>query len=89
MQEENVVFVGTKPTMSYVLAAVTQFGSSNEVIIRARGRAISRAVDVAEVARRRFLSGVKVKEIRIGTEELETKEGKKSNVSMIEIILSK
>jgi len=85
----NVVFVGIKPVMNYVLAVLTQFGTSGEVIIKARGRAISKAVDTAEVARRRFLSGVKTKEIRIGTEEVTNKEGVKSNVSTIEITLSK
>jgi DNA-binding protein Alba len=85
----NVVFVGIKPVMNYVMAVVTQLGSSGEVTLKARGRAISRAVDAAEIARKRFLLDVKVKGIRIGTEELTTKEGGKSNVSTIDIILSK
>lgn len=85
----NVVFVGIKPVMNYVTAVVTQFGNSSEVIIKARGRAISRAVDAAEVARKRFLSGVKTREVRIGTEEVTNKEGVKSNVSTIEITLTK
>ena len=43
--DENVIFVGNKPPMSYVLAVVTQFNmsGSDEVVIKARGRAISRA----------------------------------------------
>ena len=86
---KNVVFVGAKPVMSYVMAVVTQLSSSGEVTLKARGRAISRAVDAAEIVRKRFLPGVDVKEIRIGTEELTTKEGGKTNVSTIEITLSK
>lgn len=87
---ENVVLIGQKPAMSYVLAVITQFGAgTNEVVLKARGRAIGKAVDVAEIARRRFLKDVKVKGIQIGTEQLQTKEGATSNVSSIEITLSK
>ena len=86
---ENVVFVGAKPVMNYVLAVITQLGRSSEVVLKARGKAISRAVDAAEVTRNRFFQGAKVKEIRIGTEELTNTEGGKSNVSTIEITLSK
>ncbi|MEM0466063.1 MAG: DNA-binding protein Alba [Candidatus Thermoplasmatota archaeon] len=88
--EENVIYIGNKPPMSYVLAVVTQFNSgSNEVIIKARGRAISRAVDAAEITRNRFVPDAKVKEIRIGTESITNEEGRTSNVSSIEIALSK
>ncbi len=88
--EENVIYVGNKPPMSYVLAVVTQFNSgSSEVIIKARGRAISRAVDAAEITRNRFASDAKVKEIRIGTEAITNEEGRTSNVSSIEIVLAK
>jgi DNA-binding protein len=87
---ENVVLVGKKPVMSYVLAVVTQFGAgAKEVVVKARGRAIGKAVDISEVARRRFLAGVQVKNISIGTEQVKTKEGATSNVSTIEITLSK
>jgi len=69
--EENVIFIGNKPPMSYVLAVVTQFNSgSTEVIIKARGRAISRAVDAAEITRNRFVSDAKIKEINIGSESI-------------------
>jgi archaea-specific DNA-binding protein len=88
--EENVIYVGNKPPMSYVLAVVTQFNSgSTEVVIKARGRAISRAVDAAEITRNRFVSDAKVKEIRIGTEAITNEEGRTSNVSSIEITLTK
>jgi len=87
---ENVVYVGKKPTMSYVLAVITQFTSGQkEVHIKARGKAIARAVDVAEVVRKRFLQDVKVKEIKIDTEEREVEGKGKVNVSTIDIVLSK
>lgn len=87
--DDNVVLVGKKPAMSYVLACVTQFGENTEVTIKARGKAISRAVDVAEITRSRFVEGAKVKDIRIATEEITTDEGEKINVSAIEIKLVK
>ncbi len=90
MSEENVVFIGNKPVMNYVLAAVTQLNSgAEEVVLKARGRAISRAVDVAEILRNRFMTGLEVKDIKIGTETIETSEGNAANVSAIEIVLSK
>jgi archaea-specific DNA-binding protein len=88
--EENVIYIGNKPPMSYVLAIVTQFNSgSSEVIVKARGRAISRAVDAAEITRNRFVTDAKIKEIRIGTEAITNEEGRTSNVSSIEITLNK
>ncbi len=88
--EENVIYIGNKPPMSYVLAVVTQFNSgSTEVVIKARGRAISRAVDAAEITRNRFVTDAKIKEIRIGTEAITNEEGRTSNVSSIEISLTK
>jgi archaea-specific DNA-binding protein len=89
MAEDDVVFVGNKPVMNYVLAVVTQFSSgAKDVRIMARGRAISRAVDVAEVSRSRFLPDVTVKGIQISTEVLNTDRGE-TNVSAIEITLGK
>ena len=92
MAESNSVLIGRKPVMNYVLACITLFHSgAKEVSIKARGRAISRAVDVAEIARRRFLPDVKVGKINIGTEELRAKEGDNAstNVSTIEITLTR
>jgi len=87
--DENTIFVGNKPPMSYVLAVVTQFnGGSKEVLIKARGRAISRAVDTAEITRNRFIKDAVVKDINIGTENMTNEEGRNSNVSSIEITLS-
>ena len=91
--DDNVVFIGNKPFMNYVTGVVMQFTKkgSNEVIIKARGKFISRGVDVAEVASKRFLDdqNVEVKDIKIDSEEFENKEGKKVNVSTIEITLAK
>jgi DNA-binding protein len=86
----NTVFIGQKPIMAYVTAILMQFASgSNEVSIKARGRAISAAVDVAEVCRRRFFEGnFHVKDIIIGTEQL-GEEGQVRNVSTIEIKMTK
>jgi DNA-binding protein len=91
--DENVIYVGNKPPMSYVLAVVTQFqgsgSNSEEVVIKARGRAISRAVDTAEIVRNRFIKDAKLKDIIIGTESITNEEeGRTSNVSSIEITLT-
>jgi len=92
-QEENVVFIGSKPFMNYVTGVVMQFTTkgAKEVTIKARGKFISRAVDVAEVVSKRFLKeqGITVKDIKINSEEFENKEGKKVNVSTIEITLQR
>jgi archaea-specific DNA-binding protein len=87
---DNIVYIGKKPTMNYVLAVATQFNSGYDTVtIKARGRSISTAVDVAEIVRNRFVQGLKVDDIRITTEVLEGEEGKTSNVSSIEIFLKK
>ncbi len=87
---EQVVYVGNKPVMNAVRATLTQLNEgASEVVIKARGRAISRAVDVAEIVRNRFMPGVQVKEIKIDTEELDSEQGRRSNVSTIEIVLAK
>ncbi len=89
--DENVIYVGKKPPMSYVLAVVTQFqgSGSDEVIIKARGRSISTAVDTAEIVRNRFVTDAKIKDIKIGTESITNEEeGRTSNVSSIEISLT-
>ena len=86
---DNVIFVGKKPTMSYVLAVITQFSDgNNEVRVKARGRSISRAVDVAEVVKNKFLQDVK-RDISISTEEITDKENRKLNVSTIDIKITK
>ena len=92
MGEDNSIFIGGKPFMNYVTGVVMQFTTKNnsEVIVKARGKFISRAVDVAEVAAKRFLEGtVGIKDIRIDSEEFENKEGKQVRVSTIELVLGK
>jgi len=90
-KEDNVILVGKKPIMSYILAVITQFGAGQkEVRIRARGRAISRAVDVANIVRKRYVKEAQIKSITIDSEERENPQtGKKVNVSTIEIVLAK
>ncbi len=86
----GVVLVGKKPKLNYVMAVLTQFNSGEqEVEIKARGGAINKAVDVAEYVRNRLMPEVKIKEIKIYTEQIEGKEGKPVNVSVISIVLTK
>ena len=88
--ENNTIFVGSKPVMNYVLAVVTQFNEGSEsVVLRARGKAISRAVDAAEIVRNRFVPDSVVKDIHISTEEIENYNSEKTNVSIIEILIEK
>jgi len=89
---DNNIFIGGKPFMNYVTGVVMQFTTKNasEVIVKARGKFISRAVDVAEVAGKRFLeSTVNVKDIKIDSEEFKNTEGRDIRVSTIEITLEK
>jgi archaea-specific DNA-binding protein len=90
MAADNSIFVGNKPFMNYVTAVVMQFTVKNadEVTVKARGKFISRAVDITEVAVKRFLEGqVVIKDIRIDSEEFENKEGKQVRVSTMEIMI--
>ena len=92
MTADNSIFIGNKPFMNYVTSVVMQFTTKNapEVIVKARGKFISRAVDVSEVAAKRFLDKqIEVKDIKIDSEEFENKEGKQVRVSTIEILLIK
>jgi len=78
--------------MNYVTAVVMQFTTKNadEVVVKARGKFISRAVDVAEIATKRFLeNSAKVKEVKVDSEDFQNKEGKDVRVSIIEIVLTK
>ncbi len=86
---ENVVLVGSKPVMNYVIACLTLFNSgANEVIVKARGRAIERAIDTVEMLRRSFITDLEIKDIKIDTQELQ-RLGKRSSISTMEIIFSK
>ncbi len=89
MTESTTIFIGSKPVMNYVLALMTQFNKpTTEVILKARGRSISRAVDTAEIARNRFMPNLKVKNITIGTESVQDEQGKSINISSMEITLT-
>jgi DNA-binding protein len=86
-----VVLIGKKPPMNYVLAVLTLFqNGQDKVVLKARGMAISKAVDVSQILKNRFLKDVEVAEIHIGTEQVENQQtGGKSNVSSIEITLQR
>lgn len=92
-EKSGVVFIGRKPAMSYVLAIITSLSTPNskEITLKARGRAITTAVDVAEITRSRFLKDLKIDKITIGTEELPPREGENRTrmVSTMEITLTK
>ena len=89
MAEENVIFVGKKPTMNYVLAVVTQFNNNvDRIVIKARGKTISKAVDIAEITKHKFIPEAKYGNINIETEVLHGERGD-SNVSSIEITLTR
>lgn len=76
MSKEAEIFVGKKPPMNYVLACLTAFhGGANEVVVKARGRSISKAVDVVEVIRKKFMPNAEIKGIDIGTDEVQLREG--------------
>ena len=89
-KEDHIVYVGNKAPMSYVIAVITEFEQgAKHVTLKARGRAISRAVDAAEITRHRFLQDATIDNISIDTEEIESEEGGSRNVSSIEIVLTK
>ena len=87
---DNTVFVGRKGTMAYVLAVITQINQgATEIYVKARGKAISRAVDVAEIVRNKFDTNLKIGNIAISTEEVQSEQGLPLKVSAIEITLKK
>jgi DNA-binding protein len=92
-RDSGIVFIGRKPAMSYVLAIITSLSASNakEITLKARGQAITTAVDVAEIARNRFIKDLKISKIAIGTEEMPPREGENRArmVSTMEITLKK
>jgi DNA-binding protein len=90
--DDNSILIGGKPFMNYVTGVVVQFSNgASDVIVKARGKFISKAVDVAEVARRKFLTeqNVSIKDIKINSDEFDREDGKKVCVSSLEITLSK
>jgi DNA-binding protein len=92
MSDSNSVLIGKKPAMNYVLACITLFHSgAKEINVKARGKSICLAIDVVEVVRRRFLPDIKIKKVRIGTDQLSAQEDsiELTNVSTIEITLAR
>ena len=87
-KDDNAVFVGRRPTMNYVMATMMILNKGEDCTVKARGRAISHAVDVCEILKNRFLKGVEYKDIVISTEVLTGENNQSSNVSSIEIVLS-
>ena len=90
--EERIVFVGGKPFMNYVTAVVMQFttNSAESVIIRSRGKFISRAVDVAEMVRSKFLTdSIQIGNVDIAAEDFKNKDGRPIRVSTIDIHLNR
>ena len=92
-RELNVIYVGRKPPMNYVLGIITSFSRSdtNEVTLKARGRSITTAVDAAEITRHRFMKNLSIGKITLGTEEMPPREGegRATMVSTIEITLTR
>lgn len=91
-ENEHTIFIGAKPFMNYVTGVIMQFTTQNasEVVVKARGKFISKAVDVSEVANKRFLEGqLEISKIKIDSEEFQNKEGRQVRVSIIEISLLK
>jgi DNA-binding protein len=87
---DTTVYIGKKNMMNYVLAVTTRFNNgATQVTIKARGRAISIAVDVEEVVRKKYVKDAVIDDVRLFTEVLEGEGGKTSNVSAIEIVLKK
>lgn len=87
---DDTVLIGKKPVMNYVVACLTFFNSgSKQLVVKARGRAISRAVDTVELLRRAFAKDVQVQAIALSTEEVARMEGQIANVSAIEISVNK
>ncbi len=92
--EIPTIYVGKKPIVRYLMAAISILLNEKpeKIRISARGRMISKAVDVAEMLRTRYLPGiVDIESIKTGTEELENpnQPGKMNRVSTIEIILKR
>jgi DNA-binding protein len=86
--QENAVFIGRRPTMNYVMAVMMVLNKGEECTVKARGKAISHAVDVCEILKNRFLKGAEYKEIRIATEQLKGEDDRDNNVSSLEIVVS-
>lgn len=88
--EEGIVYVGKKPAINYVMATTLQINRGvKKIVLKARGRSISRAVDVAEITRLKYFPGkIKITDLRTGTEEIVDENGSRRDISIIEIELT-
>ena len=90
MPLDGIIYVGKKGVMSYVWAVVTQFNNgAKDVHMKARGRSISKAVDVSQIVKNRFIPGLVFKQINLTTEELQSEDGSMSKVSSMEIVMDR
>jgi DNA-binding protein len=90
MEQANLVRIGKKPIMNYVVACVTLFNSgAEEVMVRARGQAITKAVETVLMLQNSFIKDLEIGEIRIGSEEVTRLDGTRGSISTIEIMLEK
>ncbi|MGI0056315.1 MAG: DNA-binding protein [Nitrosarchaeum sp.] len=88
--ERDVIFVGTKPILSYVSATLTQLSTRHTVTIKARGKRITQAVDVSQmIVKRMNTVGYVISDVRILSDSLTSQDGKLRNVSTIEIDITK
>lgn len=88
--DKTVIYIGKKPSMNYVLAINTRMMEGlDELTIKARGKTISKAVDVAEIVTNRFITDANDNQIKISTEEIIHDDGNKTNVSTIEIVIKR
>ena len=88
-KRRNLVIMGIKPIMNYVVACLTLFNDGEEtVLIRARGKHINKAVDMVQLLRRVFLKDAVIKDVRVGTDTLTRDDGREAKVSIIEITLA-
>jgi len=90
MQQANLIRIGKKPIMNYVVACVTLLNSgAEEIMVRARGQAITKAVETVLMLRNSFLKDLEIEEIKIGSEEVTRLDGTRGSISTIEITLGK
>jgi len=86
----NEIFIGKKPLMTYVTATLVQLANEPIVIIKARGMSITRAVDVAQIIVKRMDTlGYKIGDVKLGSEQMQSQDGRTRNVSTIDIEVSR
>lgn len=89
IEDDNIIFVGNKAPMNYVVAVLTEFKKNNEVIIKARGRSISKAVETAALVKKKFMKNVEIIEIKIDLEHIiDDKTQKPMDIPSIELFLA-